>query len=352
MKKITALLLALVMVFALCACGGGNGGNAGGGEDVGDETYTIRIACENSDSYPATLGLYQMEKYIESHTNGKVQVEVCSAGQLGGEEETLEQVAQGNLEMAVASFAPVVSYVPEFMVMDIPFVFNSYAEAWMVLDSYVGTDLLDKMEAQGLKGMAYMENGMRQVTSNVSAVNTAADLSGLKIRTMQNNNHIEAFKALGANPTPVAFSELYISLSQKVVDAQENPIANVTDKKLHEVQKYLSLTNHIYDAMPLVCNLDFFNSLPQAYQKVVQAGAIYGQEFSRFCNLEREDLILAELEGELGMTVNEVSASARAEMAKLAQPAAIKLIAEEIGQDAVDQYLASVEEVLGQIAKF
>lgn len=91
-KRIIALLLALVMVFALCACGnGGNGGNSAGTEDVGDETYTIRIACENSDSYPATLGLYQMEKYVESHTNGKVQVEVCASGQLGGEEETLER---------------------------------------------------------------------------------------------------------------------------------------------------------------------------------------------------------------------------------------------------------------------
>lgn len=352
-KRIIALLLALVMVFALCACGnGGNGGNSAGGEDVGDETYTIRIACENSDSYPATLGLYQMEKYVESHTNGKVQVEVCASGQLGGEEETLEQVAQGNLEMAVASFAPVVSYVPEFEVMDIPFVYNSYTEAWMVLDSYVGTNLLDKMEAQGLKGMAYMENGMRQVTSNVSAINSIADFKGVKLRTMQNNNHMESFSALGANPTPVAFSELYISLSQKVVDAQENPIANVTDKKLYEVQKYLSLTNHIYDAMPLVCNLEFFNSLPQAYQKVVQAGAIYAQEFSRFCNLEREDLILADLADKYGMQINEVSADARAEMAKVAQPAVIKLVAKDIGQDAVDQYMKDVQDVLAQISKF
>lgn len=322
-KRIIALLLALVMVFALCACGnGGNDGNSAGGEDVGDETYTIRIACENSDSYPATLGLYQMEKYVESHTNGKVQVEVCASGQLGGEEETLEQVAQGNLEMAVASFAPVVSYVPEFEVMDIPFVYNSYTEAWMVLDSYVGTNLLDKMEAQGLKGMAYMENGMRQVTSNVSAINSIADFKGVKLRTMQNNNHMESFSALGANPTPVAFSELYISLSQKVVDAQENPIANVTDKKLYEVQKYLSLTNHIYDAMPLVCNL------------------------------EREDLILADLADKYGMQINEVSADARAEMAKVAQPAVIKLVAKDIGQDAVDQYMNDVKDVLAQISKF
>lgn len=213
-------------------------------------------------------------------------------------------------------------------------------------------NLLDKMEAQGLKGMAYMENGMRQVTSNVSAINSVADFKGVKLRTMQNNNHMESFSALGANPTPVAFSELYISLSQKVVDAQENPIANVTDKKLYEVQKYLSLTNHIYDAMPLVCNLEFFNSLPQAYQKVVQAGAIYAQEFSRFCNLEREDLILADLADKYGMQINEVSADARAEMAKVAQPAVIKLVAKDIGQDAVDQYMNDVKDVLAQISKF
>jgi TRAP-type transport system periplasmic protein len=351
-KRIIALLLAMVMVFTLCACGGGSNGSSAGDEDVGDETYTIRIACENSDSYPSTLGLYQMEKYIESHTDGKVQVEVCASGQLGGEEETLEQVAQGNLEMAVASFAPIVSYVPEFEVMDIPFVYNSYAEAWMVLDSYVGTDLLDKMESQGLKGLAYMENGMRQVTSNVSAINSVDDFKGVKLRTMQNNNHMASFSALGANPTPVAFSELYISLSQKVVDAQENPIANVTDKKLYEVQDYLSITNHIYDAMPLVCNLDFFNSLPQSYQKIVQAGAIYAQEFSRFCNMEREELILADLADKYGMQVNTVSDEARAEMAEIAQPAVMELVAKDIGQDAVDQYMQDVQDVLAQISKY
>ena len=111
MKKALALVLALVMVFALCACGGNDGGNGDGGNDVADgKTYTIKIACENSDNYPATRGLYAMKEYVETHTNGAVKVEVCASGQLGGEEDTLEQVAQGNLEMAVASFAPVVSY--------------------------------------------------------------------------------------------------------------------------------------------------------------------------------------------------------------------------------------------------
>ena len=342
MKKALSCLLALVMVFAIFASGTALAAN---------DTYTIKIACENSDSYPATLGLYAMEKYVEAHTDGKVQVEVCASGQLGGEEDTLEQVAQGSLEMAVASFAPVVSYVPSFEVMDIPFVYSTYEQAWLVLDSYVGTDLLDSMEAYGMKGLAYMENGFRQVTSSQGAIETMADFGGLKIRTMQNNNHMEAFKALGANPTPVPFSELYMALSQKIADAQENPIANVTDKKLYEVQGYLSLTNHIYDAMPLVCNLKFFESLPAEYQAVVQAGAIYAQEVSRFINHEREDLILADLDAQ-GMKINTVSDEVRAEMAAAAQPAAIALIAKDIGQDAVDQYLADVETVLAQIAKY
>ena len=343
MKKAISCLLALVMLFALCAFGPVSAS--------ADQTYVIKIACENSDSYPATMGLYAMKAYVESHTNGNVKVEVCASGQLGGEEDTLEQVAQGSLEMAVASFAPVVSYVPSFEVMDIPFVYSTYEQAWLVLDSYVGTDLLDTMEEYGLKGLAYMENGFRQVTSSQGAIETMDSFSGLKIRTMQNNNHMAAFSALGANPTPVPFSELYMALSQKIADAQENPIANVTHKKLFEVHGYLSLTNHIYDAMPLVCNLKFFESLPTEYQGVVQAGAIYGQEVSRFINHEREDLILADLDQQ-GMKINTVSDEVRAEMAAAAQPAAIELIAKHIGQDAVDQYLANVQEVLAQIAKY
>ncbi|MGI6030461.1 MAG: DctP family TRAP transporter solute-binding subunit [Eubacteriales bacterium] len=358
MKRILAVSMVLCMALGLASCkvsnsNSGNSGNTGNeGEDGGPTgNYTIRIACENSESYPATLGLAAMEKYVEEKSGGAVQVDIYAGGQLGGEEETVEQVSQGTLEMAVASFAPIVTYAPEFMVMDIPFVYNTYNEAWMVLDSFVGTGLMDSLEQYGLKGMAFMENGFRQVTSNASAIESIDNFKGLKIRTMQNNNHMESFSAMGANPTPVPFSELYMSLSQKIVDAQENPIANVTDKKLYEVQKYLSLTNHIYDAMPLVCNLDFFNSMPAEYQGIVQAGAIYGMEYSRFCNAEREELILADLEAQ-GMQINELTAEAREAMAAVAQPAVIELIASDIGQEAVDEYLANVETVLSDISKY
>lgn len=356
MKLLVAGLLTLCMIGASVGCArsnSGGSGNAGGdaGEEEASGSYTIRIALENSETYPATLGLKVMKDYVEKETDGNVKVEIYASGQLGGEEETLEQVSQGSLEMAVASFAPVVSYDNEFEVMDIPFVYNTYQEAWMVLDSAVGTDMLNSLKDYGMIGMAFMENGFRQITSNAAPVQSMADLSKVKIRTMQNNNHMESFSALGANPTPVAFSELYMALSQNTVDAQENPIANVTDKKLYEVQKYLSLSNHIYDAMPLVCNLDFFESLPGKYQGIVKTGATLGMEYSRFCNAEREALILEELKG-YGMEINEVSEEAHEEMKNVAQPAVIKMVSEDIGQDKVDAYLADVEKVLGEISDY
>lgn len=349
LKRILAITMALSMVISLGGCKASNSTGGAGAAATGN--FTIRIACENSENFPATLGLAAMKKYVETNTNGAVKVDIYASGQLGGEEETLEQVSQGNLEMAVASFAPVVSYDPDFEVMDIPFVYNTYGEAWMVLDSFVGTDLMKTLESHDLKGLAFMENGFRQVTSNAGAITTMDNFKGLKIRTMQNNNHMASFAALGGNPTPVPFSELYMSLSQKIVDAQENPIANVTDKKLNEVQKHLSLTNHIYDAMPLVCNLKFFNSLPAQYQGIVQAGAIYGMEYSRFCNQEREALILKDL-AKAGMQINEVTADAHNAMAAVAQPAVSKLVAKDIGQEKVDKYMANVKAVLAEISKY
>lgn len=125
----------------------------------------------------------------------------------------------------------------------------------------------------------------------------------------------------------------------------------MTDKKLYEVQKYLSLTNHIYDAMPLVCNLDFFESLPGKYQGIVKTGAVLGMEYSRFCNEERESLILEELEG-YGMQINEVSSEAHEAMKDIAQPEVIEAVSEDIGQDKVDQYLSGVEEVLNEIKDY
>ncbi|MCC8164550.1 MAG: TRAP transporter substrate-binding protein [Planctomycetes bacterium] len=314
------------------------------------QAFEVRISACNTMEHPQTLGLLVMKDYVEKHTGGAVQVHVFPNSQLGAELESVEQVQMGTLEMATASIAPIVTFQEKFSVLDIPFLFDSYLEAWAVLDSKAGTDLLDSLEEVGLYGLAFMENGYRHTTNNNRPITSLADFGGLKIRTMQSPLHIDNFKALGANPTPIPFSEVYMALSQRIADGQENPIANIWDLKLVEVQKYTSLTGHIYDAMPLVTNLKWFKSLPGDYQEVIRTGAILGQNYSRFINAGREDMIIAKLR-ELGMEVNDLSAEAKNAIKDAAQPVVAEKVRKNIGAEYVDNFLKAIDQVRIDTAK-
>lgn len=310
----------------------------------------IRISACNSLDHPQTLGLQVMKEYIEKKTNGEVVVHIFPNSQLAAEVESLEQVQMGTLEMATASIGPVVTFQQKFAVLDIPFMFEDYALAWAVLDSAVGAKLFDSLEEVGMYGLGWYENGYRHVTNNIRPVASLADFTGLKIRTMQAPLHMANFSALGANPTPVPWSELYMSLSQKIVDGQENPIANIWDIKLAEVQKYTSLTGHIYDAMPLITNLNWFRGLKPEYQSVIETGALLGQNYSRFVNFDREELILSKLR-EQGMEVNSLTPEALAEIRAVSLPAVSAEVKALLGDAEVDEFLAGVERVRADIKK-
>lgn len=316
--------------------------------DLGD--VSIRISACNSINHPQTLGLYAMKKYIEEKSMGKVIVNIYPNGQLGSEEMSLEQVQSGTLEMCTASLAPITVYQQKFQVMDIPFLFRSYEEAWLVLDSHVGETLMDTLEEVNMKGLAWMENGFRHTTTASKPVSSVADFSGVKIRTMSAPMHILNFQTLGANPTPVPFSELYMALSQKIVDGQENPIANVWDLNMYEVQKYLSLTGHIYDSMPLIANLDWWNSLPAEYQTIITKGSLVGQNYSRFCNFEREDMLKKLLE-EKGMTVIEIDDSVKEQMREATQQIVTDAVRQTVGDKYVDTFFAEMEAVKADVTK-
>ena len=314
------------------------------------EKVTARVSACNSMTHPQTLGLLVMKQYVEEKTGGNFVINVFPNSQLGAEEESLAQVQTGSLEMATASIGPVTTFQKKFFALDIPFLFNTYYEAWMVMDSKVGQDLLASLEECGMKGLAYMENGYRHVTSSVKPITKVADFKGLKIRTMQAPMHMLNFQTLGANPTPVPFSELYLSMQQKIVDGQENPIANMWDLNMYEVQKYVSLTGHIYDAMPLVANLRWFEKLPSEYQEALAVGAVLGQNYSRFVNAQREDIILKELE-KRGMKVNTLDAAALAEIQKVAQPVVTEQVKKEAGAEYVDKFLADIKAVKADVVK-
>ncbi|RLC36425.1 MAG: TRAP transporter substrate-binding protein, partial [Candidatus Nealsonbacteria bacterium] len=225
-KKCIAVLLALVLILSLSS--------------VGFAAMKVRISVCNAPTHPQNIGLEIFKNYVEEKTNGEMKINVYPNSQLGAERESVEQCKNGSLEMATASAGPLTTFNSKFMVLDIPFAFDSYDVAWMVLDGPVGQKLLESCEEVGLKGLSFMENGFRHVTNNVRPITKLEDFKNIKIRTMEAPMHMENFKLLGANPTPVPWTELYLTLQQKIVDGQENPLANLWEVKMYEVQKYAS----------------------------------------------------------------------------------------------------------------
>jgi tripartite ATP-independent transporter DctP family solute receptor len=212
----------------------------------------------------------EFEKVVEARSGNKFNVVVQ---RLDNEREAVESVQLGSQECALGSSGPVGNFVPEIRVLDVPFLFRDYAHARGVLDSEVGDKLLDRFKARGMVALAWMENGFRHLTTGRKEVNSPADVRGMKIRTMENQVHMEAWKAAGVLPTPMAFSELPSALQQGTVDGQENPIPVILAGNFDQLQKYLYLTNHVYSPGILVCNLSLWNGLSADDKKIFQEAA-------------------------------------------------------------------------------
>ncbi|WP_296574468.1 DctP family TRAP transporter solute-binding subunit [Phreatobacter sp.] len=189
------------------------------------------------------------------------------------ERETIEAVQIGTIECTITSTGPVGNFVPETRNLDVPFLFRDTAHARGLLDSPIGQELLQRFPARGIYAVAWLENGFRHMTNSRREVNSPADVRGLKVRTMENPVHMRAFQTLGALPTPMAFSELVPALQQGTVDGQENPIPVILNNNLNQVQRFLTLTGHVYSPALLLCNPAFVSRLnAQDRAALVQAG--------------------------------------------------------------------------------
>ena len=257
--------------------------------------------------------------YVEKHSKGKIVVELYPNGQLGGDRQAIEAVGLGTIHMTIPAVAVLSGFEPRFQVFDLPFLFNSKKEVYKALDGALGNKLNTLLPPLGLKNLAYAENGFRMVTNNKGPITKPADLSGLKIRTMENPIHMATFRALGANPTPMSFGELYTALQQKTVDAQENPIPLIYTSKFYEVQKYCSLTGHVYAATVLLVNDAWFNGLPKDLQKVLQdASILYRTEQRKISDQQDKDMVAALKKS--GMKVNELTPEQKSAFAKATMP--------------------------------
>ena len=213
---------------------------------------------------------------IEKNTSNRYKCQEFPNGSLGGEREMIEAVQLGTLDLVVTSSGPLGNFVPEVKIFDIPFLFRDYDHARKVLDGKIGQDILKKFESKGLVGLVWGENGFRHMTNSKRPIKTPDDAAGLKMRTMENKVHMEGYKAFGILPTPMAFTELFTALQQGTVDGQENPIPVILAAKFSQVQKYLSLTGHVYSPAPIIMNPGVFGKLSADDKKVFLAAAKSG----------------------------------------------------------------------------
>ena len=224
----------------------------------------FKIGWTNTIDSHYGVGVTTFGDEIFKRTNGRYKLQYFPNGALGGEREVLEAVQLGTQEMTITSTGPVGNFVPETRIVDIPFLFRDYDHARKVLDGPIGQDILSKFPAKGLVAISWMENGFRHITNSKRAIKTPEDVKGMKIRTMENKVHMEAFKALGALPTPMNMNEVFTALQTGTVDGQENPVPVTLHNKLYTVQKHMTLTSHVYSPAILIINADVWKKISDA----------------------------------------------------------------------------------------
>ena len=266
---------------------------------MSDDITIIRFGHGQPEANERHITVMHFKELVEEKSNGKIQIEVYPNEQLGSEPEMIESVTFNDLQMVAAS--AFTQYDQRISVFELPYLFDSYEEAWDTLDGPVGKEIAEPFLEDNLRIIAYFENGFRQITAN-KPINTPEDLNGIKIRTPEFPLSISTFTGLGANPTPMAFGELYMALQQGTVDAQENPVANAYASKFNEIQDYLIMSNHQYMPLPVAISEEFWQTLTQEEQEIIEESALDSAQFHRDLLRANEEQMIQELE-DAGMEV-------------------------------------------------
>ena len=246
---------------------------------------------------------------IKAKTNGRIEIQVAHSAQLGDDAAMVTALRTGTLDLSANSQGAMANVVPEYAALGLPFLFSDVQKAWQLLDGPIGEDLAKRTAAKGMVVLGYWDNGIRHITNSKRPIKVPADVKGLKIRTPPDTMTVDIMQALGADTQQIKFAELYVALQQGVVDGQENPLANVASAKLYEVQKYLSLTGHKYEATPFVISKRSWERLSPADQKVFTEAAAEATQLQRKLSKEADDKLAAELKGK-GVQVDAVDRKA------------------------------------------
>jgi tripartite ATP-independent transporter DctP family solute receptor len=305
--------------------------------------HTIKLAFQNPKEHPQGQGAQKFADLVAQKSGGKITVKLFPGGTLGGDVQTVSALQGGTVEMTVLNAGILQSQVKEFAVYDFPFLFNNAQEADAVTDGAFGKGLFAKLEPKGLVGLNYWDLGFRNVTNSKRPINKAEDIAGLKIRVVQSPIYIDLFNALGANATPMPFPEVYPALEQKAIDGQENPATVIRANKFNEVQKYLTLTRHMYNPQALVVSKKFWDKLSADEKALISEAAAQATTFQRGISRTQADVALDDLK-KAGMQVNELPAAEVAKLRDKVKPVIDKQ-STVVGADTVKALYAEIAKV-------
>ena len=296
----------------------GQDGKSGQGADGG--VQTIKVGFGSSlDTSSGGQGLKKFKELVESKSNGKIKVDLYGDGQLGNDKSMTEALQMGTLDMTLPSGSPLAEFNKAFLAFDLPFLFDNASQVDKVITGNSGKEMLASLEVQNIKGLAYFENGFRNITNSKHPIQSVADMKGLKLRVMQNPIMIDTFKAWGANPTPMAFNEVFTALEQKTIDGQDNPNTLIYDAGFYEAQKYLTLSRHFYTPYVLIMSKKKWDSFSAEDQKLLQACADEAAEWQRETNRKLDEEYLGRMK-EKGIAVNEIAPEEITKMKEMVKP--------------------------------
>ena len=319
MKRIITLSLALALCLSLLSgCGSKPQETPSGADDTpktdaaqpdnsaapsGEAEFTWVASCANTEDHPAVQGVFKFAELLEEKSGGRLHMDVFHSAQLASDRDCIEGMQMNTIQSGIMVGSALAGFTDELLVFDLPFLFESSEQGQLLCDSEVGKEMLSSLDNIGIKGLGFMEYGMRNITNSKRPINVPDDLKGIKIRTMENQIHMGAFSAMGADPTPMAFGELFTALQQGTIDAQENPLSVITSSKFNEVQAYLSVTEHVYSAAPLMVSKAAYDALPADLQAIVDEAGLEACVWERDYLAEAETAWLDDLVN-AGMEIN------------------------------------------------
>lgn len=240
-----------------------------------------RLGTSLPDSHPLTIGVNKFAEFVAEKSNGEITVKVYSNGVLGNDVGMTSMVQAGTLDFTTPSTATLAGLDDAFTIVSLPFIFKDKQDAYAALDSDFGSALLGLLEQHGLIGLTFYDHGFRQITNSRSPIKNVGDIKGLKIRVMQNKMFVDLFNDLGANPVPMPVNELFTALETKTVDAEENPFIVIDAKRFYEVQPYLTVSNHAYDAQVLIQSAHLAEKLSDEQQRIIEEAAEEAKKYQR-----------------------------------------------------------------------